>query len=110
MGHIVELPNSYYEPDAEKKSWELGEKTHSEFKARMFKMSEERIKKIYSIFVPKIIPRRAKKVLGNIALNSKKGVKTPRWRRLGRRNDILFFCTLFSFLVHILMKYRKFKV
>ena len=22
MGHIVELPNSYYEPDAEKKSWD----------------------------------------------------------------------------------------
>ena len=42
-GHIVELPNSYYEPDAEKKSWDLGEKAHSEFKARMFKMSEERI-------------------------------------------------------------------
>ena len=43
MGHIVELPNSYYEPDAEKKSWNLGEKEHSEFKARMFRMSEERI-------------------------------------------------------------------
>jgi len=43
IGHIVELPNSYYEPDAEKKSWELGEKEHSEFKARMFKMSKERI-------------------------------------------------------------------
>jgi len=43
IGHIVELPNSYYEPDAEKKSWELGEKEHSEFKARMFKMSSERI-------------------------------------------------------------------
>ena len=23
MGHKVELPNSYYEPDAEKKSWDL---------------------------------------------------------------------------------------
>ena len=43
MNHIVELPNSYYEPDAEKKSWELGEKEHAKFKARMFKMSEERI-------------------------------------------------------------------
>ena len=42
MGHIVELPNSYYEPDAEKKSWDLGEKEHSKFKARMFRMSEER--------------------------------------------------------------------
>jgi len=42
-GHIVELPNSYHEPDAEKKSWDLGQKEHSEFKARMFRMSEERI-------------------------------------------------------------------
>ena len=42
-GHIVELPNSYYEPDAEKKSWDLGQQAHSEFKSRMFKMSEERI-------------------------------------------------------------------
>lgn len=42
-GHIVELPNSYYEPDAEKKSWELGKKEHAEFKAKMFRMSEERI-------------------------------------------------------------------
>jgi len=43
MGHIVELPNSYYDVDAEKKSWELGEKEHAKFKAKMFKMSEERI-------------------------------------------------------------------
>lgn len=42
-GHIVELPNSYYEPDAEKKSWALGKKEHAEFKARMLRMSEERI-------------------------------------------------------------------
>lgn len=41
MGHIIELPNSYYEPDAEKKSWDLGEKDHAEFKARMFKRSKE---------------------------------------------------------------------
>lgn len=42
-GHIVELPNSYDDPSAEKESWDLGEKAHSEFKARMFKMSQERI-------------------------------------------------------------------
>ena len=35
MGHIIELPNSYAEPDAEMKSWNLGEKEHSEFKAKM---------------------------------------------------------------------------
>ena len=43
MGHIVELPNSYCEPDAEKKSWNLGKDEHARFKARMFRMSEERI-------------------------------------------------------------------
>lgn len=43
MGNIVELPNSYYEQDAEAKSWALGEKAHSEFKERMFRMSAERI-------------------------------------------------------------------
>lgn len=42
-GHIVELPNSYYENNAEEKAWKLGEKAHSEFKAKMFKMSKERI-------------------------------------------------------------------
>lgn len=43
MGHVVELPNSYYEPNAEKDAWALGGEAHSEFKARMFRMSEERI-------------------------------------------------------------------
>ena len=36
MGHVIELPNS-------QKSWDLGEKEHAEFKARMFRMSKERI-------------------------------------------------------------------
>lgn len=43
MGHVVELPNSYYDSGAEKKAWDLGEKAHSEFKERMFRMSKERI-------------------------------------------------------------------
>lgn len=49
MGHSIELPNSYYNPDAEKESWALGEKEHSEFKARMFKMSQERIKDVDAV-------------------------------------------------------------
>lgn len=49
MGHIIELPNSYDEPDAEMKSWNLGEKEHSEFKARMFRMSEERISQMDAV-------------------------------------------------------------
>ncbi len=43
MGHIVELPNSYYDANVEEKAWKQGEKAHSEFKAKMFKMSKERI-------------------------------------------------------------------
>ena len=42
-GHIGEVPNTYYEPDAERKSWELGAAAHSEFKSRMFRMSADRI-------------------------------------------------------------------
>lgn len=49
MGHIIELPNSYNNPDAEKESWALGEKEHSEFKARMFRMSQERIKDVDAV-------------------------------------------------------------
>ena len=43
MGHEIELPNSYYCPEVEQGSWNLGEQEHAEFKAKMFKMSEERI-------------------------------------------------------------------
>ena len=49
LGHVVELPNSYYEPDAEKKSWDLGEKAHSDFKQRMFRMSAERIEEMDAV-------------------------------------------------------------
>ena len=47
--YIIELSNSYYEPDAEKNSWNLGEKEHAEFKARMFRMSEEKIAKMDAV-------------------------------------------------------------
>lgn len=49
MGHKVELPNSYYEKDAEKKSWELGEQEHTNFKQKMFRMSRERIKEVDAV-------------------------------------------------------------
>lgn len=49
MGHTIELPNSYYEPELEKKSWELGKEEHAKFKAKMFKMSEERIAKVDAV-------------------------------------------------------------
>ena len=49
MGHVVELPNSYYDGNVEDKAWKLGAKAHSEFKAKMFKMSEERIEKMDAV-------------------------------------------------------------
>ena len=49
MGHIIELPNSYYHPDSEKESWESGEKDHANFKARMFKQSAETISKMDAV-------------------------------------------------------------
>ena len=44
LGHEVELPNSYDNPNVEKESWELGEKEHAAFKKRMFNLSRERAK------------------------------------------------------------------
>jgi len=41
----VFLPNCYDAPDTEEKMWLLGEKHHQEFKAKMYKQSEEVIKK-----------------------------------------------------------------
>ena len=51
LGHVVELPNSYDYPTAEIKSWELGEKAHAEFKAKMFRLSEQRIKEVDAVLV-----------------------------------------------------------
>ena len=49
MGHIIELPNSYYEENAEEKAWKLGNEAHSEFKSRMMKLSRERIGKMDAV-------------------------------------------------------------
>ena len=48
-GHEIELPNSYNNPDAEKESWEAGNTAHSEFKARMFRASKEKINKMDAV-------------------------------------------------------------
>ena len=63
MGHVVELPNSYYQPDAEKKSWDLGQEAHSEFKARMFRMSEERIREVDAVLTLNLIKMERKTIL-----------------------------------------------
>jgi len=48
-GHEITLPNTYTNPEAEKESWGLGEKEHSEFKAQMFKQSRETIDKMDAV-------------------------------------------------------------
>ena len=48
-GNEIYLPNSYYHPEAEQESWNLGEKEHSEFKARMFRQSAQTIKKMDAV-------------------------------------------------------------
>jgi len=48
-GHQVELPNSYFEPDAEFKAWKLGTKEHAHFKTKMFRESRDRISKMDAV-------------------------------------------------------------
>ena len=45
------LPNCYDDPTTENRMWQLGEKEHQEFKAMMFRKSEETISKIDAVFV-----------------------------------------------------------
>ena len=49
MGHLIELPNSYYHPDSEKESWSKGKKDHADFKAKMFKRSADTISKMDAV-------------------------------------------------------------
>lgn len=48
-GHTVELPNSYYNPASEAESWKLGDKEHSAFKARMYKLSRDKISQMDAV-------------------------------------------------------------
>ena len=47
----VFLPNCYDDPTTEEKMRNMGKKAHQEFKARMFKQSEETIKKMDAVLV-----------------------------------------------------------
>ena len=53
MGHKIELPNTYYDKDsnssAEAEAWKQGKEAHAEFKAKMFKMSAERVGKMDAV-------------------------------------------------------------
>ena len=50
-GIEVFLPNTYDNPKLEQEMWDQGSKAHKEFKARMFKLSEEKIKNVDALLV-----------------------------------------------------------
>ena len=50
-GHILQMPNCYDDPETEAKMQSLGGEAHREFKARMFKQSEDLIKKLDAVLV-----------------------------------------------------------
>ena len=47
----VFVPHTYLNPSKESETWQGGEESHSEFKARMFRLSEERIKSMDAVLV-----------------------------------------------------------
>lgn len=49
--HEVFVPHTYLNPEKEQESWNLGSECHREFKSKMFKLSEEKIKNIDAILV-----------------------------------------------------------
>ncbi len=51
QNHIVNLPNCYDNPNAENEVRNLSKEAHAKFKARMFKQSDETIKKMDAVLV-----------------------------------------------------------
>lgn len=47
----IVLPNCYDDPQMETKMWKLGKEEHQEFKAKMFKRSEDTIKNMDAVLV-----------------------------------------------------------
>ena len=50
-GIEVLLPNTYDNPKLEQEMWEQGEEAHQEFKSKMFRLSEEKIKNSDGVLV-----------------------------------------------------------
>ena len=50
-GIEIFLPNCYDDPSTEERMWKLGKKEHQEFKAKMFKQSEDVIKDMDAVLV-----------------------------------------------------------
>lgn len=64
MGHEVILPNSYDNPNAEQKAYDLGEKAHQAFKAEMFRISHQLVKEADAMLVLNFIKHGAKNYIG----------------------------------------------
>lgn len=47
----VFLPNCYDDPDTEKKMWNLSKEEHRKFKGKMFKQSEDVVRKVDAVLV-----------------------------------------------------------
>ena len=43
MGHTVDVPHTYDDPEAEQRSWDLGDEEHGKFKRAMFEASLKKI-------------------------------------------------------------------
>jgi hypothetical protein len=50
-GIEVFLPNCYDHPETEQRMWDLGKKAHQEFKAKMYRQSEDTISKMDAVLV-----------------------------------------------------------
>ena len=50
-GFEVSVPHTYLNPEKERETWNEGEESHASFKARMFRLSEERIKNVDAVLV-----------------------------------------------------------
>lgn len=64
-GHVVYLPNCYDAPETEDKMRELSYDKHKEFKAKMFRQSEEMIKKMDAVLVLNFDKEKDKEVFEN---------------------------------------------
>ena len=63
-GHKIFLPNSYLNSKAEDEARNISKEEHSLFKAKMFKMSEEKIKQMDAILVLNFDKNKIKNYIG----------------------------------------------
>lgn len=64
-GHILQMPNCYDDPDMERKMQDLGGDAHREFKAKMFKKSEELISDLDAVLVLNFDKEKDEKIYKN---------------------------------------------